>query len=257
MKKMGKRLAALLLALCLAAAAPGNASAIMAFVTDVPEPWNGNTLEFRPWDPWYSEAGVVSSMGNDRFEPGRPVTKEQFVTFLGRLAESQKEHSTDIDYNYLEHFAPGEADRLSAYARPYIQWALGSEILRGSGYGKMTAQELKAPLSRQEMACLLQRFSEDWGTEIPLRECIPPADLDSAAPWARDALVWAFYAGSEGVIRGERVHIYGTNEDGVIADGWPTLLYPERTATRAEAAQAIYNFVREAGLELPFLSDLE
>ncbi len=263
MKRKGKRLAALALALCLLLAAPVNASALMAFVTDVPEPWNGNTLEFRPGDPWYSEAvyrlyyaGIVSSTGSGRFEPDKPVTKGQFVTFLGRLAESQKEHSTDIDYNYLDHFAAGEADLLPDYARPYIQWALGSGILSGSGYGKMTAKELQAPLSRQEMACLLQRFSEDMGTEIPFRECLPPTDLDSAAPWARSALTWAFYSGSQGILRGQRVHLYGTNEDGVIADGWPIFIYPKKTATRAEAAQAIYNYVEEAELELPFLSDM-
>ncbi len=218
-----------------------SAFAMPAFVEDIPLP-NLNTGEFAEDAPWYSEAvyylwyahvvdptcsSLSEELGGLIFEPDQPITRGQFVSFLGRLAsECGKEIEQESKWDLSE--------------KDCIAWAVKNHILYGKGNGSAKNDTL----TRQEMAVFLIRFASYMQTEIKDTNAENAytkfADLSFVSNWAKDSMKEAYYLK---LITGEK----GTNNS--------YFLHPQRTATRAEAAQAVYNYVQAAGISLPFYAD--
>lgn len=211
-----------------------------------------------PWEdivcqgdlPWYYEAvndlakaGIVSGVAEGRFAPERPVTREGFVTILGRLADYMDD---DISPQYT---SPQEASigEVSAYAEPYVRWAFKYGILVGDG------KDLKAgqTMTRQEMAAVLMRCVgclERSPSVIPEenRTLDSVCDAGQISRWAKADMELAY---RYGLLNGsKRFGGFYDPETGVHACGMVTYLDPKKAVTRAEAAQVIYNYMRSIGL---------
>lgn len=251
MKKTGKRCGSLLLALCLAVTACAGASA----ATDA-----GGTSAGSPYvdvreSVWYAEAvyalsdkGIIGGVGGNRFVPDREVTREEFITILGRTAQKAgKELDRDRDGHYV-YIELTDRD-ISDYARTYMDWAVINGILRGNGENLAA----KKTVTRQEMAAFLLRFADYMGLSLEAaadgRDYNALADRGGAAPWAAEDMRTAYLTG---LINGEKELVNGEDpETEGSSGGYLVLLRPYGQVTRAQAAQAVYNYIQRAGLELP------
>ncbi len=228
MKKNCRRLISGILALVLLVSLPLNASAFPAFVMDVPDPVHGDADEI----PWYCEAvyylwyaHVVDAAEGDFYRPDRSITREQFLTFLARLAEVLSEKEVIKGLSALDA-APDDC----------VKWALENHIL----CGKPEDLGRSDFLTREEMAVFMVRFAAYMEVEIePAGEPSDYAkflDYDRVARWADESMKKAY---SFRLIVGEK------DRDG------NHLLNPQRMVTRAEAAQVLYNYAEAAHLPIP------
>ena len=86
--------------------------------------------------------------------PNDVVTREQFAAILYRYAQYKKyDVSVGEDTNILSY---ADAQSVSAYAIPAMQWAGGAGIVNGSN-GKLNPQN---NATRAEVATMLMRYCE-------------------------------------------------------------------------------------------------
>nr|WP_297177095.1 S-layer homology domain-containing protein [uncultured Agathobaculum sp.] len=108
---------------------------------------------------WYTEAvrwaaaeGIVTGTGATTFEPDAPITREQFAAILYRYAQqSGADVSVGESTNILSY---ADAQEVSEYAVPAMQWACGAGVVQGSG-ANLNPQ---ASATRAEAAAMLMRF---------------------------------------------------------------------------------------------------
>lgn len=100
---------------------------------------------------WAYEEGIVNGMGNGKFSPDLPITREQLATMLYRQAGEPETTGT------LEGFADG--DQASIYAIPALKWAVEQGILQGDQdeAGK-TCLRPQDDAKRGEVAAMLHRY---------------------------------------------------------------------------------------------------
>lgn len=247
--KMWKRLSAVVLALCVVLPLSLQAG---AEETPAENPWTDIVCAGDV--PWYWEAvnylaeeGIVSGVGEGRFYPGRPVTREEFVTFLGRLAVKQgKDLTLSSDGGHVQRLYA--AGTVSPFAAEYVTWANINDILVGDGTGLRTKQTM----TRQEMAAMLVRFADYMGIELPERSDWQGdfekmvCDVNQISSWAKADMELAY---RHGLLNGsKRLGGFYDPETGIHACGMVTYLDPQKAVTRAEAAQVVYNYMLAAGL---------
>ncbi|MGN1307256.1 MAG: S8 family serine peptidase [Faecousia sp.] len=101
---------------------------------------------------WAAENGVVNGTSATEFSPEVPVTREQMVAILFRYANSQKlDTGARADLS-----AFSDADKVSAYAKDAMQWAVEEKIINGSD-GMLLPQE---SATRAQVAAILMRYCE-------------------------------------------------------------------------------------------------
>lgn len=113
---------------------------------------------------WYSEAvrwaaseGIVGGYGDGAFGTDDPITREQFAVMLYRFAQHQGcDVSVGEDTNILSYT---DAQEISEYAVPALQWACGAGILQGDG----AALSPQGQTTRAEAAAMLMRFCQTCG----------------------------------------------------------------------------------------------
>jgi len=243
--KIWKKLAAF--ALCMALSVPVSAAAAEP-PADVP--WKDIVCPGAV--PWYYEAvsylakeGIVSGVGEGRFAPERPVTREEFAAFLGRLADYMDD---DISPRYTSPQGTSyEIGEVSRYAEPYVRWAFKYGILVGNGRDLRARQTM----TRQEMAAALMRCigcMERSPSILPeeSRTLDSVCDAGQISGWAKADMELAY---RYGLLNGStRFGGFYDPETGVHACGMVTYLDPQKAVTRAEAAQVVYNYMRSVGL---------
>ncbi|MGI6028856.1 MAG: S-layer homology domain-containing protein [Candidatus Heteroscillospira sp.] len=104
---------------------------------------------------WGEANGIVEGMGDGTFAPDAEITREQLAAALYRYAQFKGyDVSVGEDTNILSY---DDADELSSWAVPAMQWACGSGLVEGSG------SELNptAAALRSHLATILMRFCED------------------------------------------------------------------------------------------------
>ncbi len=122
--------------------------------------WGYNYFEDVPEDEWYTEAvswaaynEIVKGVGNNRFEPHEPVTREQAVTFLFRYANMY-----ELDSGYRRQLSDyADADSVSDWALEAMQWAVAEEIINGYG----DTLEPQGLATREEIAAIFMRYTEN------------------------------------------------------------------------------------------------
>lgn len=182
---------------------------------------------------WYYEAveyvtdnGLFSGVGEGSFAPEGTMTRGMFVTVLGRMAGVDTRQ-----YVGSTGFSDVPAD---AWYAPYVMWAVRYGITEGTGGGRFSPD---APIDRQQLACFFVRYFDAFGVTFEAQEApdrAEPADMDSVAPWAEDAVLQMWESGL------------------LIGDG--TCFEPAAKATRAQTAtlcqrldQAVLTWFTEPG----------
>ena len=119
-----------------------------------------------PTGQWYTEAvewaaknSIVNGMGDGKFAPESPITREQLAAILYRYAKYDgKDVSVGEDTNILSY---DDATSISEYAVSALQWACGEGIITGDG-GKLMPQ---GSATRAQAAAMFARFMEN-ATEV-------------------------------------------------------------------------------------------
>ncbi len=115
-------------------------SAPAASYTDVPaDAWYTEALN------WGTAAGVVKGKSGGRFDPEAPVTREQFLTMLCRLAGATEE--AELPYS--------DSADISDYAVTFVRQAQALGLLTGYQDGTLRPQ---VELNRAEAVTLLMRL---------------------------------------------------------------------------------------------------
>lgn len=105
---------------------------------------------------WANANGIVSGYGSGKFGPNDKVTREQLAAILYRYAQYKKyDVSVGEDTNILSY---DDAQSISTYAIPAIQWACGAGVVTGKSGSKL---DPKDNATRAEVAAMLMRFCEN------------------------------------------------------------------------------------------------
>lgn len=105
---------------------------------------------------WANANGIVSGYGSGKFGPNDKVTREQLAAILYRYAQYKKyDVSVGEDTNILSY---NDAQSISSYAIPAIQWACGAGVVTGKSGSKLDPQ---GNATRAEVAAMLMRFCEN------------------------------------------------------------------------------------------------
>ena len=105
---------------------------------------------------WANANGIVSGYGSGKFGPNDKVTREQLAAILYRYAQYKKyDVSVGEDTNILSY---NDAQSISSYAIPAIQWACGAGVVTGKSGSKLDS---KGNATRAEVAAMLMRFCEN------------------------------------------------------------------------------------------------
>lgn len=104
---------------------------------------------------WAAEQGVVNGVSETSFAPNAPITREQLAAILYRYAQLKGyDVSVGENTNILSY---ADADQISEYAIPAMQWACGSGLITGN---TATTLNPKGNATRAEVATILMRFCE-------------------------------------------------------------------------------------------------
>lgn len=165
---------------------------------------------------WYSEAvQFVTENGlmrgyDDHFAPGESLTRAQLAQVLyncaGRPATEAIGFFDDV--------------KSGAWYSQSVAWAVERGVVSGYGGGRFGPND---PITREQLAMMLWQYA---GRPAPPNLLLPFRDADQISPWADHALRWAV---DRGILKGK-----GGN-----------VLDPRGTATRAETAQIIKNFLEK------------
>ena len=105
---------------------------------------------------WANANGIVSGYGNGKFGPNDTITREQLAAILYRYAQFKKyDVSVGENTNILSYT---DAQSVSSYAVPAMQWACGAGVVTGKTGGKL---DPKGGATRAEVAAMLMRFCEN------------------------------------------------------------------------------------------------
>ena len=109
--------------------------------TDVPKSWFTDAVI------WAAGNGIVSGVGQGRFAPDTPITREQIAAILYRY-EGQPQISGS-----LSAFTDGS--KVSSYARTSMIWATGVGLISGVGGGRLAPGDTA---TRAQIAAILTRY---------------------------------------------------------------------------------------------------
>ena len=121
---------------------------------------------------------ILNGTGDGYFSPETKVTRSQFVQMLSKFSgEDCSAYTTD------EFADVGSGD----WYAPAVAWAVEHGITTGSGNGLFSPN---APITRQDMAVMLQRYVEKVAKEeLPQENAILEfTDASSIAVYAKDAV---------------------------------------------------------------------
>ena len=124
-----------------------------------PEVTDGASFSDVPADCWYTDAvawakemQVVTGYSETQFAPNDPITREQLVTMQYRyLGASGTDAAAELD-------GFRDAERVSAWAREAMCWAVAARIVYGSENGELIPG---ASATRAETAAIMMRVAEN------------------------------------------------------------------------------------------------
>lgn len=211
---MVKKIVALLLSVCLLAAAlPGTALAAGLPFRDVPAgSWYYEAVQF------VSENGIMNGTGTNTFSPNSATTRGMIVTILYRMegepSYSQKSSFTDAQTNYY-------ADAVS--------WAAENQIVNGLSETKFGPNN---NITREQMARILYNYAQFKGYDVSKQANLNGfGDQRKVNSWARTELSWA--------VAMELVNGTGGNLD------------PQGNAVRSQAATIFMRFIEKMVQDTP------
>ena len=175
------------------------------------------------------DRGLMAGKGTDangkiKFDPNSPITREEFVQVLYN-AEGKPAYENDKIF----------PDVQNAWYKNAVLWANSQNIANGLGDGSFGVVK---NITRQDLALMLYKYASLKGVDLTAEEgrIDAFADGDKVSGYAKTAMNWAV---KNGVLSGK-----GTAG----ADISTFRLDPAGTATRAECAAMLKNFMTAFGL---------
>ncbi len=109
---------------------------------------------FGPAVEWAAKNGIVNGYDNGKFGPNDNITREQLAAILYRYAKYKGyDVSVGEDTNILSY---EDAESVSEYAIPALQWACGEGLINGAD-GKLMPT---SSATRAQVAAIIHRFLE-------------------------------------------------------------------------------------------------
>ena len=117
--------------------------------------------EFADVEPgqWYTEAvswarekGIVTGVGEDRFAPMSPVTREQLATILYRYAGAEEGGTEELSGQFPDESA------VSGYARTPMAWAVSQGLINGVQTQGVSYLKPQGSATRAQTAAILSRW---------------------------------------------------------------------------------------------------
>jgi|GEM_PF-476945 len=175
---------------------------------------------------WYYNAvnmltglGIVDGVTSTAYKPGSNVTRAQFVKLLYTMAET-----LGVSVKAETDFPFTDVPKENYWAAGYIGWGYKAGILKGVDDAQ-TRFAPNSPITRQDMAVVLQRFFEEYlKFELPGSTKITFTDAVNISAYAKDAVDYAV-----------RVGLMGGNDDGTFK--------PKGSTLRSHVAQVFYNYL--------------
>lgn len=170
-----------------------------------------------PKNAWYEEAvqgvfenGIMNGVGDGKFAPNdnlnRAMLVQMFYNIQGRL-DAGKPDFDDVSSN--------------AWYADAIAWASANGIVNGVGGGNFAPE---TSITREQMAVMLYRFCEFKGIKLTEVTDTTVTDRSEVSDWALEAVEAMYKAG---ILSGKGSGVFD----------------PKGTATRAEVAQMMMNFL--------------
>ncbi|GIO86968.1 hypothetical protein J25TS5_39000 [Paenibacillus faecis] len=165
---------------------------------------------------YLSARDVVKGTGAENFRPKAEISRADFLV-MAMNAFGYKISGPGADANF--------ADAGNKYYTPYLAEAKRLGLVKGEGDNRFRPE---AGITRQDMMVMLHRIAELSGTKLP------SGSGSSGIQAFRDAYKVAGYAAPamEAMLKA-----------GIIQGTGDRLLEPQAKTNRAQAAQAVYNFV--------------
>ena len=176
--------------------------------TDIKNHWAADNIIFA------ANRGLLTGIGNNQFSPDTGMTRGMFVTALGRLA------GIDPDNDKIGKFIDVKAD---AYYAPYVNWVAEKGIVNGT---TSTTFSPDTNITREQMAVILANYAKKLSYDLPAtQDAVTFADNAQISDWAVKEVKAMLQAG---ILAGKS----GNKFD------------PQGTATRAEVATVLWQFVK-------------
>ena len=106
---------------------------------------------------WAAENSVVNGIGGNKFDPEGEVTREQIAAILSRYAESK-----GVDTSKRAELASfPDADKVSAYAKDAMAWAVENGLVNGIKNGSETTLAPQGTATRAQVAAILARYVQN------------------------------------------------------------------------------------------------
>ena len=152
--------------------------------------------------------GLMNGVDGGRFDPDGTTTRGMIVTILYRL-EGEPEVSGDCPFDDV---------KAGSWYEDAVIWAEARGIVEGYDSGRFGPEDA---ITREQLAAILYRYAGSPESSHSLN-AFP--DAGQTGSWARTALAWA-------------------NENGIVGGYGNGYLGPRDTATRAQVAQMLTNFL--------------
>ena len=115
---------------------------------------------------WYSEAvswaaknGIVTGVGDNKFEPDTQITREQIATILYRYA--QKKRADTSARGSLSAFP--DNGKVNGWAKTALQWCVGEGLIGGTNENGKVYLDPQGAATRAQVATILMRYIEKLG----------------------------------------------------------------------------------------------
>ena len=174
--------------------------------TDVaPNSW------YRQYVDYVLEEGIMTGVGENRFAPNQPLTRNMLVTIMWRLEGTPEAGKTS--FNDVKQ---------GSWYESAVAWAEGKKLVEGDGSGRFNPT---GNITREQFAAILYRYSQMKNYDVGKSDNLLTYNSGpSVSSWAMSAMQWA-------------------NAKGFITGRTATSLEPQGEATRAETAAILMRFI--------------
>jgi uncharacterized repeat protein (TIGR02543 family) len=112
--------------------------------SDVTTGWYANAVN------WAAAEGIVAGVGDGKFAPDQPISRQDLAVMLWRYAGSPEPRKNELDFS--------DAGKVSEYAWKALCWANENGIVNGKGNRVL---DPKGKATRAEAAQMLKNYIED------------------------------------------------------------------------------------------------
>ena len=108
---------------------------------------------------WAAEHGIVTGVGNGKFDPNGKITREQMAAILYRYSEYK-----EFDTSAKGDFGPfPDKEKVSTWAKDAYTWAVGAGLITGNVINGRTLLDPQGNATRAQVATILMRFIKAFG----------------------------------------------------------------------------------------------